>query len=355
MQIGCERSSNAPRFDLDAPCIAKFYPLLMEDGRKRVPMACVRHIFTEAYGKKQSDEDFEQLLKQELVKLAGMLFISFPERINDLAWTSDEAGLPDCVFPRIRPGDSYCNPAAIDWVPELAFCSELINVKRIMKAIEINKFLQSNNKALQAVPFRERALQIFGDEKALDSEIKDNALFDGHLPLSVIGAFELGPPMIFQASGERSLPILIVENYHTYWSLCKWNATARRYSVVVFGGGREINKVPKGLMLLQTEFDAGNFEYFGDIDYEGLRIAAKLSASFGCKNPVLPAKDFYDWLLKHGIRRAKKSEPMNNETFQRSLRWLDGIALQYGITQLFREDKWIPQESLGMEGLLQDF
>jgi hypothetical protein len=96
-------------------------------------------------------------------------------------------------------------------------------------------------------------------------------------------------------------------------------------------------------------------EYFGDIDYAGLRIPAHFNLNHGRKYMLQPAREFYDWLLKHGVRRPKNPEDINEDVRERGLAWLDSVALQCGTSQLFGDNKWIPQESLGLEALLRDF
>jgi hypothetical protein len=59
----------------------------------------------------------------------------------------------------------------------------------------VNAFLIANRGKLgTTVQNRERALQIFGDEKYLDGAVAGDLLY-GHLPLSVIGACNPEPPL----------------------------------------------------------------------------------------------------------------------------------------------------------------
>lgn len=352
----CESTgaNSVQQLDLEAPCLANFYPLLAQDGRKRIPISCVRHMFEDAYKLPQADMGFDKLLKEELTKLLQMQMITIPQNLDGSQWTSSDEGLPDFVITRMAPGESLPNPSEIVWVPALASCASLTSVKQIVKAKAVNEFLRKSVMPLETVPYRERALQIFGDEKALDLFIKDGRMFSTRIPLSAIGAVDIGPPAIYQPSGEMSLPILVVENFHSYWSFCKWNAKSHAYSAIFFGAGGELNKLRKSLAFVALDVDSSEIEYLGDLDYAGLRIPANFNSS-GEKLKLIPAMRFYDWLLRHGVRRPKLNEAQNDQTLQKSLAWLDSIALQYGVVQLFAEGHWIPQESLGIEALMRDF
>lgn len=334
------------------------YPRLLEDGRKKIPMQCVQHIFSDAFPDYQNSNKTEILLEQELRRLIAFHLISFPDKIHEVGWTNQASILPNYIK-IISREDNECliDPATIDWVDELSFCKNSRRAKELLLAKQINDFLKARGPRLMAVPLRERSLQIFGDEKKLEEMVVDGWLFNGNLHLSAIGAFELAKPLTYQTSGVQGKPILAIENSHTYWSFCKWNAEAKEYSAILLGSGCNFQCDARSIDILMGGINAEGIEYFGDLDSAGLAIPVAFNFRRNwAKQKAMPAKRFYEWLLVHGIRRNSKSAttPSKKELTE-SFQWLDSIVLETGWKQLFGANQWIPQESLGIEALHDDF
>lgn len=133
----------------------------------------------------------------------------------------------------------------VAWVPELGCWSEL-KPSSLPAAKDINDFLLKRRGPLTLVSIKERSLEIFGDEKRLDVLRIGNSLFGGRLTLATIGAFAVPFPLAHRSSGVAGLPILVVENHNTFWSIGEWNETVKRYSAVVYsvGGHSEIRRLP---------------------------------------------------------------------------------------------------------------
>ena len=334
-----------------------FYPRLVEDGRKKIPMQCVQHVFTEMFPEYQNSENIDVLLKQELRKLTTLQLIEFPDKVNEVGWVSEESILPTYIKIITRDSSGFRDPSRIEWVDELAFCKNISRAKELLLATQINNFLKARGRRLMAVPIRERSLQIFGDEKKLEEMVVDGWLFNGNLSISAIGAFELAKPLTYQASGAHGKPILAIENSHTYWSFCKWNARTKEYSAILLGSGCNFQSDARSIDILMGEINADGIEYFGDLDSAGLAIPVAFNIRRNwSKQKAMPAKRFYEWLLVHGIRRNSKSATTASKKDRtESFQWLDSIVLETGVRQLFGTNLWIPQESLGTEALHDDF
>jgi len=63
--------------------------------------------------------------------------------------------------------------------------------------------------------------------------------------------------------------------------------------------------------------------------------------------PILPATELYEWLLKNGIKRPILKG--KQRSYQAD--WLPK-NLEEQIAQLFSEGMWFPQEALGLTELL---
>src|SRR5262249_21757779 len=146
-----------------------------------------------------SSGKFRERLRACLDELASAGLIRLPAA-NGSAW--DRVGAPSLPKWVQRPkevGPARIDPDAIAWLPAMAFARKLKRRSDIETASAINQFLVRNRHALQAVPLRERSLQILGDEKALDGRFRNGALFNGQLRLDAIGAFDPAPPLPYEA------------------------------------------------------------------------------------------------------------------------------------------------------------
>ena len=341
----------------ESKSVQVFYPKLLADGRKKIPMQCVQHIFNKVFPEYQDSENKDVHLQEELRKLITLQLISYPHKVNEIGWPKTNGSVFPTYIAIITKVDTLCliDPSKIDWVDELSFCKNTTRVRELVLALQINNFLKKRGQTMLPVPIKERSLQIFGDEKMLDGMVIDGWLFNGNLKLASIGAFELAKPITFQSSGVLGKPILAIENYHTYWSFCKWNARSKEYSAIVLGSGNNFQSDARPIDILMAEINADGIEYFGDLDAAGLSIPVAFNFRRNWeKQRAMPAKRFYEWLLFHGIRRIAKSVPTAKQRTE-LLPWLDSFVLESGMTQLFATNQWIPQENLGTEALHEEF
>lgn len=253
--------------------------------------------------------------------------------------------------------------STVPWVPALAFASELKQAKQLATLVQINRFLiEHRDRLTTLVPYRERALQIFGDEKALDAAVKGEWLY-GRLPLKAIGACHPAPPLPHEEFGGEG-PLLLVENYHTYWTLVRWNTAARRFRSIGYGAGNTIAKSAPAVLRWWREHVGAPIEYFGDLDPSGLAIPVLLnnavaeaaqSEAEGSQQVVqlVPAVGLYRLLFEHGISRPLVTGK-RLVAGERELDWL-GPELADRARAAFAGHRWFPQEGVGqavLEGLV---
>src|SRR5207302_1560820 len=203
------------------------------------------------------------------------------------------------------------------------------------------------------VPIKERSLQIFGDEKRLDSLLSSTLFRGGHLDAAgdlrceVIGvplAWKRGP------SGASTKPLIVIENAATWHSYCRWNAQCALFSGVLYGDG---NRFPDGVRYLPDIFHelAGPrpVYYFGDLDPQGLIIPQE--ASGRAKAAGLPVPQPHIWsyrqLLLQGTGRGQpwEGQPPSSTLCD----WLGECSQP--ARELFAARKRLPQEHIGWEFL----
>lgn len=325
--------------------------LLQKSRGRKIPLSTLREGFARERPELAASGTFRARLRARLEELAAAGRITFPAQDGG-AW--DKVGIPPLPKwvqrpPALKPPRT--DPAGIAWLPAMAFARKLQRASDVQAAAAINDFLVKNRHELQLVPLKERSLQIFGDEKALDRRCRAGTLFSGQLKLQAIGAFDPPPPLPYETIGVPGLPVLLLENHHTYWTFSTWNSASRRYSAVVYGAGWVISRCGEAVSVVMRLTGGTAVEYFGDIDPTGFSIALKLAgqvASAGLPE-LRPATELYRWALENGTRTALKRPPSRAQ-LDEAKRWLPQ-DLHAPLQELYAAGKRIPQETLGVDAL----
>lgn len=197
-----------------------------------------------------------------------------------------------------------------------AFAHTLTTEKQLTLARAVNRYLLNRKTNPPLLPHRERALQIFGNEKALDGYVH-TGLFSGRITLADLDCFYCPEPLPYEVfspdrkqSAHLPLPLLVVENSATYWSCAAANRADHPlgcglFAAVVFGKGfKATSSTPiqslDSLANIENQTRAGRILYFGDLDPAGLAIPQRINEN-RIKNglsPVHSAKALYRVLIK---------------------------------------------------------
>lgn len=266
---------------------------------------------------------------------------------SDVRASWDATGAP--ALPRtvtlVRAKPAQPSYEHVTWVPELAFALDVRRRELLAKLDVLNDWLIANRYRLDVLlPYRERALQIFGDEKAFDGALQDGMLW-GRLALTSLGAFEPQHPLPREDFPDAGGPLLIVENLHTWHSLVTWNVGALRYRSIAYGQGLAVTRAVRAVCEAVERSRSTGVQYFGDLDHTGVEIAHTLAQRLAPNVALTPSTDLYDALLEHGVRRASGS-PRGLEAPVRQ--WL-GETLANRVQALFETGHWMPQEGLSFE------
>lgn len=201
------------------------------------------------------------------------------------------------------------------WEPTrmVEFAYKLNKLHELETALAVNKYLKQRRADAESIPHRERALEIFGDEKALDNNVK-NGLFGGRITLADLDCFYCAEPLPFRPFSldireTSGLPLLVVENNCTYWSCCRANESLRRYAAVVYGKGFEacssdrgtaVERASDGLWGIEAQVGGSGVRYFGDLDPTGLAIPRRINRhrENAGASPMLAEVRLYGALLK---------------------------------------------------------
>lgn len=319
---------------------------------KRIQLPEVRRLFLQIYKEYDDHPNMRQPLREVLDSLASDGAVILPKSAR--LW--DKHGSPPLPLwvkkvahtPEVAPEDS---PA---WLPEFAPIVGTLTASQKRILARINAYCIANRGKLLPVPYRERSLKIFGDEKFLENKLSKEGLFGGRVPMELFFAFRAFEPMPYERppSLATGRPVIVVENHHSFASFVQANARQEVFSAVCYGAGNTLDSRERHLDVIAEQLSSRVLLYLGDIDPFGLKIPAKVDKARRRRGaaPLQPASELYQWLLRHGRRaHMKKNVPALSSD---SLHWLglfDGT--EKVLRDLFSRQQRIPQESLGLEEL----
>lgn len=323
-------------------------------GKKRLHIDQVMTAFRRAFPEHAQAPDLRSRVLYSLRQLEEKDALDLPKSGWD---RSGHPSLPSSIL--LKATIKAHKVDRIDaWVPELSFASMVINPARLELLRRINNFLiRRRGKPIAMVPLAERSLEILGDEKRLMGQIgQDGTLFEGRLPLQLIGAYQVKPPLVnaISKTAPEGSPILILENLATFESFRKWNLKAGAFSGVVWGNGNSLSQGHVSLDDFGMESGGSSFFYFGDLDTHGIEILWRVNRTRNHARLQLlkPHTSLYTWLLDHGVRRSgngkmhPKHRMMVEEIFTPPTASL--------ILDLWASGSILPQESYGAEQLAED-
>jgi hypothetical protein len=154
----------------------------------------------------------------------------------------------------------------------------------------------------------------------------------GALTLDLLRCFQAPLPLTAQYVGRpgSSPQLLIVENHATYASALAAARERVAEGAVGFGVGYGAgNQLPKAIGgAAQLDPQPAAIWYFGDLDFEGLRIAADAEAAAVAQGlpPSRPAAPLYQALLSDGVRQSGK-KALDETTAWTATAWLDDRLL----------------------------
>lgn len=283
-----------------------------------------------------------QVVMEFLRELESAGVIELPPR-HGRAWGCYAANTPNFVT-RVEEKKERVRDTTL-WVPELVFARDIKDTRRKSLLRVLNQWLLDNGRPTDMVPLKERALEIWGNEKAVSADANSRiALFGGSLPLAAIGAFVPVYPLTFEVCPDSSTSVAIIsENFDSWWTLQAWNSEAKRFRAVVYGQGRAGQASAPYLEEIVTRTGVSRFEYIGDIDREGISIPVMINdirkkASLA---PIAPCLALYRHMLSHGLRQPAGEAAGAS---QDSLVWLEDLAGE--TEEVLRSGHRIAQETI---------
>ena len=213
--------------------------LTTHSRRTRFALEHLLEVFRQTFPHRHSDTDTRSVLATLLSELEQAGAIRLPNKANRRAYDhSERTPLPKHVLRCNRP--NRIKSSSLVWRPELAFASEFGSSLQT-ELLAIQEWLRNGGTTTTFVALRERSVEIFGDEKRLDSLLGSQLFAPGRLTLELLRCYLPTVPIyvVSAPANGASRPLLVVENHTTFDTLCRWNEKQQRYSAIAFGADRK--------------------------------------------------------------------------------------------------------------------
>lgn len=315
--------------------------------RRRVQLAELWELLEQIDPSSRMDVRRRRILSELIAELAAADVAELPApRSYD---HSEIPALPKFLtLPRDSPAPEP--RMTVVWHPSLAWVLQASLTRSQMHTLELaNQWLHDSHDHL-VVPSRERSLEVFGDEKALD-RLVETALFGaGRLSLELLRCRRVAPRLYCESAGDGDL-LLVVENSDTFDSLLTVLRDRGDHRVGLVGWGAGTGFEASVLSIARMARTITEVRYFGDLDENGLRVpsnAAALAANVGLP-PVRPAAGLYDAMFARGAPQPGQRK-LSPEAAVGLVRWLGPDHHARVVTLLVTGER-LAQEAVGLSYL----
>ncbi len=248
------------------------------------------------------------------------------------------------------------------------------------EVLELSRYLnQKKDKMAKAVSVNERSFEIWGREKFLSGQGKQEGvsvtgrmvLKHTGITLEQLNVYETIEPLTYFCRS-RQVPqnILIIENLDTFYTLRRYLIESSgmvfnmQIDTLIYGAGKKIIKAfgERSLCVEPYVQDSRNqLYYLGDIDFEGIRIYEQLKEKYleeVCIKPFVPA---YERMLEKGKERIQRfgdrglpeMKKGQNKTLAGSFMEYFSDGVQKQIYEILEDGKYIPQEIINRQDDLE--
>lgn len=325
-------------------------------GRTKIALDSIRAVFLEAFPQWQGLTDRRERLRTLLDELAAAGRVQLPQDQRRSWEQSPAPALPRSIslVRELSALDASFNHRTFPWVLELAFIAGLRAITNPDELRRIHDFLKDHPERRPIVPVKERAFQLFGDEKRLD-DLRKTKLFDtGRLTLEMLRCRDVSTSLSCIPSPRPSGSTwLIVENEATFDSFTRLNRVLSLHAGIVLGSGRNVLRAVHFLETLLASSVHRDFFYFGDIDKHGIAIPMLLDRHLFERtgHHVVAAAEYYEWLLE-----SSKIDVMQSANVERSMAigWLP-VRLREPVQGVLNQGRRLAQEAIGWEFLCTRF
>ena len=234
------------------------------------------------------------------------------------------------------------------------------------QVLKLNRFLIEEPEALtDTVSLNERSFQIWGREKFLQREQGNKLLSHCGLKPEDLNIYQTTEPLAYY-SVDNSIPqgILILENKDTFYTMRRFLMEGGRFIFteeirsVIYGAGKGVLRSFEDFFFCMEEYmrhPQNRLLYFGDLDYEGIRIYEQLAASFGTQCRIRPHREAYLKMIRLAQQKGEDflpdCETKQNKTIGSSFWEVFSREEIRQMKEILEDGKYIPQEIINISDL----
>jgi hypothetical protein len=327
---------------------------LAEWPRRRVQLIEFWQLLDDADPATRADAQRRRIMSDLIEELSAGAIIELPS-----AASYDRTELP--VLPRFvtlpRKREPVASLPPVVWHPALSWVPQARPTRSQAEALRlVNRWLHHNRDDL-VVPSRERSLEIFGDEKAIDRMVGTGLFSPNRLSLEILRCRRIAPRFHYESCGPGDV-LLVIENSDTFDSVHSVlrDRDDHRVGFVAWGAGTGFEA--SVLSVGRLPRPVAETCYFGDLDENGLRVPSNAAALAAAERlpPVRSAHGLYTALLRLGKPQSgqRKVQPdataalvdwLDSDHREPARRFLESgerIAQEtVGLTYLSRHDEWL--------------
>ena len=315
--------------------------------RRRVALVELWRIFDQVDPASRTDGRRRGLLADTLAELAQAGRLRLPA--SGSFERTEQPPLPRFVsLPEEPPAPPP--PRPVVWHPHLSWAPDARLTPTQRTVLErVNRWLHTHRDPL-VVPMRERSVEVFGTEKALERLVATSLFAPGRLTLDLLRCRRVAPRFPAAPVGSGEL-LLVVENSDTFDSLTRAlrEVPDHRVGSVGWGAGTAFEASVRSV----SRESVREVRYFGDLDEVGLRVpasAADLARREGLP-PLRPATGLYGALLELAVPQSGQRKVAAAAASELAT-WL-APAHRAAATTLLVGGQRLAQEAVGLAYLLR--
>lgn len=212
----------------------------------------------------------------------------------------------------------------------------------------------------QSVSLNERSFEIFHREKYLKGEGGKRLLKNLDFSIERLNIYDAKEPISYY-SHHKQVPqsVLIIENMDTFYSMREYllqtdgKILGKEIGTLIYGKGKAVSKSFQDFPICVEAYlkhPENKMLYFGDLDYEGIKIYEDLWKKMKDSMRIEPFSRAYEKMVEKGIEIGIDELPMTKEGQKQASchQFLQSFskAMQTNIVEILEARKYIPQEIL---------
>lgn len=265
----------------------------------------------------------------------------------------------------------YIDEIIYDLNPKLSRDYYLKNLNRYVEdredVFKLSLYLDNNDVDAYKISTNERSFEIWHKEKFLTKGSGKKILKRLKIQVNDLNMYETSEPLSYYSNNKKTPQnILIIENKDTFYTFRK--ALIEGYTIfgydigtLIYGAGKGVHKVFSDININAEDYmldERNNFYYFGDLDYEGLKIYEVLYSNMKYSEKIsFDIKVFceaYEKMIdiaRDMIDLPDTAEGQKESEYEQFYSFFSETTVD-DVKKILRSRKYIPQEIITMKEII---